>query len=141
MTREEKNKRQREYRKASNNVHIKRYEKTPRGFLMRAYRNMKSRVEGIQWRKAHLYAGKELLSKDEFYVWAWNNKDFHRLFGLWQKSGYARTLTPSVDRIDSTRGYSIDNMRWITHSLNSALGTRARNSARQAIYKAAGVTK
>jgi hypothetical protein len=33
----------------------KKYEKTPKGYLMRTYRNMKSRVLGIQHKKAHIY--------------------------------------------------------------------------------------
>lgn len=33
---------------------------------MRVYRNMKSRVEGIQKLKSHLYEGKEILDKQSF---------------------------------------------------------------------------
>lgn len=114
------------------------YEKTPRGFLMRAYRNMKSRVTGVQKRHAHIYVGKKLLARDAFYAWAQASKDFHRLFSTWKRSGYARRLTPSVDRIDGSRGYTLDNMRWITNSLNSALGARRVSTARQVIYKVVG---
>lgn len=101
----------------------KRYEKTKKGFLMRAYRNMKSRVEGIQWKKAHLYEGMELLPKEEFYEWSLSNPDFHELFETWEKSGYNRKLTPSIDRINSQFGYFKLNMQWITHSENSRRGS------------------
>jgi hypothetical protein len=47
----------RDYRKRTRNRSTRTYEKTPKGFLMRTYRNMQSRVSGVQWRKAHLYAG------------------------------------------------------------------------------------
>jgi len=44
MTREEKNEKQRRLRDANGNYYTKKYEKTPKGFLMRLYRNMKSRI-------------------------------------------------------------------------------------------------
>lgn len=62
-----RNKHQREKRKREGNIITRRYEKTPKGFLMRGYRNMQSRVTGVQKKKAHLYLGKELLPRDEFY--------------------------------------------------------------------------
>lgn len=89
---------------------------------MRIYRNMKSRVEGIQKQKAHLYVGKYLLPKEDFYVWAMSGHEFHRLFREWVESGYDRKLAPTVDRIDSERGYEWDNMQWVTHSENSRRG-------------------
>lgn len=118
--------RQREYRKNNGNAVTKKYEKTKKGKLMRCYRNMESRVAGIQWRKKHLYEGKELLSREEFYQWAINSPDFHSLFDAWESSGYDRKLAPSVDRVDSKRGYTVDNMEWVTHSENSRRGGRSR---------------
>ena len=100
----------------------KKYEKTLKGLLMRTYRNMKSRVLGIQYKKAHLYKGLELLDKQEFYAWSLSNTEYNSLFDLWSKSGYDRKLTPSIDRIDSSKGYNKENMRWITHSENSRQG-------------------
>lgn len=114
--------RQRERRKETNNATTKKYEKTKKGKLMRMYRNMKSRIEGIQFKKAHLYKGKDLLDKDDFYRWALSNADFHRLFCEWELSGYDRKLAPSVDRIDSSKGYTLDNMEFVTHSENSRRG-------------------
>jgi len=99
-----------------------KYEKTITGFLMRLYRNMQSRVTGVQKLKFHLYAGKTLLPRQEFYDWANKSEEFHILYDIWKQGGYDRKLTPSVDRIDSDRGYELDNMRWITHSENSRLG-------------------
>lgn len=106
----------------------KKYEKTKSGFLMRAYRNMKSRVTGVQKLKAHIYVGLSILDKKDFYDWSLNSKEFNILFSLWENSGHKRTLTPSVDRIDSTKGYEQGNIRWITHSENSRLGTQSRFS-------------
>ena len=103
-----------------------RYQRTPGGFLVRLYRNMKSRVTGIQTIKFHLYGGKELLDKLHFYEWARANKEFWRLYEQWVASGYVQKLTPSVNRIDSKRGYTLDNMEWLTHSQNSALTTQSK---------------
>ncbi len=89
---------------------------------MRLYRNMQSRVTGVQQIKHHLYKDKTLLSKQSFYEWSLGNPVFHSLFDEWEKSTYLRRLTPSVDRVDPTKGYDIENMRWVTFSENSRLG-------------------
>jgi hypothetical protein len=117
---------QREYRARTGNSATNKYERTKKGKLMRIYRNMKSRIEGVQWKKHHLYQGKDLLSKEEFYAWAESQPEFHKLYDEWVDSDYQRKLAPSVDRIDSNKGYSIDNMEWVTHSENSRRGSRSR---------------
>lgn len=111
---------QRKYRREVGNIHTHRYEKTRKGFLMRLYRNMQSRVTGVQAKKAHLYKGLTLLPRDEFYQWARTHPEFHLLFDAWEQQGYPRKLTPTVDRIDSSVGYTLTNMRWLTHSVNSS---------------------
>jgi hypothetical protein len=121
-TREEKNAYQRERRKLTANQSTVKYEKTKNGFLMRLYRNMQSRVNGIQKTKYHLYAGKYLLPRDEFYEWAKPNTEFNRLFDEWEKSGYERRLTPSVDRINSKLGYETSNMEWVPFHENCRRG-------------------
>jgi hypothetical protein len=128
MDQKEINKKQRERRNLNNYSDIKKYEKTKPGFLMRCYRNMKSRVTGVQSIKAHLYAGKNLLSKEEFYLWSESNQVFHDLFSSWEDSGYERRLTPSVDRIDSRYGYLIKNMEWVPFFVNCSRGAKGRNS-------------
>lgn len=104
----------------------KKYEKTINGFLMRTYRNMKSRVTGIQKLKAHLYLGKELLPKEDFYNWSKNNLQFQNLYKNWVINNYDQKLSPSINRIDPNIGYRLDNIEWITHSMNSKLGTLSR---------------
>jgi hypothetical protein len=89
-----------------------------RGFLMRAYRNMQSRVNGVQYLKRHLYEGKELLERAAFYEWSLGSAEFHRLFDEWTASGHERRLCPSVDRIDSRIGYVLSNMRWVQFTEN-----------------------
>jgi len=121
-TQERKNEWQREHRRRTGNIDTKRYERSKKGKLMRIYRNMESRIKGVQRQKYHLYAGKELLGREQFYEWALSSPEFHRLFDAWEASSYQRILAPSIDRIDSSKGYTLDNMEWVTHSENSRRG-------------------
>jgi len=107
-----------------------KYEKTKRGFLVRKYRNMKSRTLGIQKLKSHLYKGISLLPKGDFYWWAWNSEEYKTQFKTWEDSKYNRKLCPTVNRINSSKGYQLDNMEWVTHSENSRLGalSKVRNN-------------
>ncbi|TIN82735.1 MAG: hypothetical protein E5X94_00500 [Mesorhizobium sp.] len=116
---------QREYRALTNNASTVKYERTKKGKLMRTYRNMQSRVEGILKKKAHLYAGLPILPRDDFYRWAMASNAFHNLYDGWVASDYQCGESPSVDRIDAAEGYIIGNMRWLTHRENSRL-TRSR---------------
>lgn len=95
---------------------------------MRLYRNMKSRIEGVQRMKAHLYSGKELFSKEEFYNWAKSRPEFHALFEEYKNNNYPRKLAPSVDRIDSNEGYNLSNVEWVTMQENSRRGAVSRHS-------------
>lgn len=121
-----KNERQRLYRLKNNNWQTKKYEKTRKGFLVRLYRNMLSRVSGVQFTKFHLYAGKSILDKNIFYEWALSDSNFNKLFDDYEKSGYQRKLAPSVDRINSSIGYELSNMEFITMSENSRRGSISR---------------
>lgn len=124
--RECSNRKQRECRRANGDAETKRYEKTFNGYLMRTYRNMTSRVKGILKKKAHLYEGLEILDKDTFYSWSKENEDYKNLYQAWVESGYEHRLAPSIDRVDSSGGYVMGNIRWLPHWLNSKLGNESR---------------
>lgn len=113
---------QREYRKKNKNSCTISYERTKKGKIMRTYRNMKSRVSGVLSKKSHLYEGLDLLQKEEFYDWSLNDSSFNNLYEDWVASGYSRKLSPSIDRLDTSKGYTADNIRWITQSDNSSDG-------------------
>lgn len=116
--------------RAAIKVTLAKYHRTPAGFLSRLYKNMRGRVEGIQSLKAHLYKGLYLLPRDDFYAWAMSNDNFHTLYNDWVNNNYDRKLTPSVDRIDPQLGYTVSNIRWLTHSENSRLGAISRHHGR-----------
>lgn len=111
--------------KAMLDAKVRAYERTPKGFLMRKYRNMKSRVLGIN-DKSGRYTGKSILPKAAFYEWALGSDEFHRLWAAYVAAGFDRELAPSVDRVDSSRGYDLDNIRWITTHANSMGGIESR---------------
>ncbi len=83
------------------NLWTRRYEKTKKGFLVRMYRNMTSRVKGVQKDYIHIYQGLDILPKEQFYEFALNNSEFHKLFEQWENALYQRRLCPSIDRIDT----------------------------------------
>jgi hypothetical protein len=91
---------------------------------------MLSRVLGVQKKEASYYQGLSILPKNIFYMWAVGDAEFQRLWPIWQASGLDRKLTPSIDRLDVTRGYVLDNMQWLTHSANSGKLTRRDNTTR-----------
>lgn len=126
--------------------HYKRtvYEKTINGFLMRAYRNMKSRVTGVQKNYMHIYLGKDILKKEVFYDWSRNDRAFLKLYKEWVNNNYDRRLTPSVNRIETNKGYTLNNIEWITNSQNSALASiskKLNDKEKRAIYKSLGIGK
>lgn len=98
------------------------YTRSTDGFLQKCYKNMRQRVTGIQSSKAHIYLGLDILQKDLFVSVSKTNSDFLRLFKEYQQNNYDRKLAPSVDRIDSTKGYTVDNIRWIPNWLNCSYG-------------------
>ena len=120
---------QRERRKATGNAATHKYERTKKGKLMRTYRNMLSRVDGVLKKKRHLYEGLPILSRDDFYEWAIACPEFHVLYDAWVASGYKCGESPSVDRINADEGYLIGNMQWLTHRQNSAKINRSLSRA------------
>lgn len=97
----------------------KLYEKSPKGYLVRSYRNMESRVSGIQKRKLHLYEGLAILPREKFYDISLNSGEYLNLLAEYKDSGYKPSLAPSVDRIYPWFGYLEGNIRWVTHAFNS----------------------
>lgn len=112
------------------------WEKTPSGFLARAYSNMRSRVTGVQKNRAHIYQGLPILDRQDFLDWARGNAEFWRLFRLWTKSGHLHKLAPSVNRIDNDEGYLLGNIEWVTHSINSSLARHQNDAAFARIHAA-----
>ena len=60
-----------------------------------------------------------MISKQEYYNFSLNDEGYNRLMELWRVNNYNEKLTPSLDRIDKTRGFVEDNLRWVTNSEQS----------------------
>lgn len=60
-------------------------------------------------------------SRDDLKDWLFSDKEFHRLFNIWESSNYDNELKPSVDRIDNDLPYSFSNIQLMTWKENKQL--------------------
>lgn len=94
----------------------KRIRYNPRRIFLQRYGSMKSRIIGTATRP-YKVEGKKIATKKEFLDWCYSKEvfaQFERLHQKWIQSDFDKHLTPSIDRIDNDRGYTLDNMQWIT---------------------------
>lgn len=95
------------------------YRRTVIGKIKNTYLSMKRRVENRNNYKYHkIYEGKAILAKDDFISWSVKDPEFNRLFTQWKESNYDSMLNPSIDRKDATKGYTLDNIQWLTMRQN-----------------------
>ncbi len=47
------------------------------------------------------------------------DKKFLTQYKNWQKNNFKRKFAPSIDRIDNNKGYTLDNLQFISQSINS----------------------
>jgi hypothetical protein len=91
----------------------------PRSYLAHKYRKMRRRITGRAVKSAHLYKGLGIMPREEFLAWAVADSAFKSLWATYQLAGRPMRLSPSIDRIDTQRGYVRGNVQFITHSANS----------------------
>ena len=93
-------------------VLIRRYFTKEQGlFLANRYSQMKSRIDN---QDKPTYFGKEIMSRSEFYAYTLMNARFFPIFRDWIAGGKQQYMVPSVDRLDRSKGYTADNIEWVT---------------------------
>lgn len=105
--------------------YLKEWSKTCTGCLSYIYSRMKRRVKSFKYHK-----GLSIISRKDFYAWAESRDDYKQLFQKWVLSNYDKRLSPSIDRIDSSKEYTVDNMNFLTTHENRLDGCKAANKAR-----------
>jgi hypothetical protein len=82
------------------------------------YKNIKTRVDYHP-----NYKHRELLfSFEDFLLFLKGNTHYKKHFYRWKKSGWLKKFSPSVDRIDNKKDYTIDNIQIISMSENAKKG-------------------
>ena len=111
-------------------------------FLSNLYTRMNQRVQGKNTANPHLFKGKSIMPRDVFKEWAKNHPDFLKLYKQWTNNRFDQRLTPSVNRLESSRGYTLDNVEFVTFSQNCMMANsvlKMNNRQRKVIYKVLGV--
>lgn len=83
------------------------------------YRGIVNRCTGKHKNRTYKVQTMPYLTKEEYATW-WeeNIKSFNTCYKLWVKNDYKNKFAPSIDRIDSNKGYTPDNMQWLTFTEN-----------------------
>lgn len=75
--------------------------------------NERSKKEGYDYSKG------DVVSKEEYMDMVMNSEVYKKMFEEWSKSNFSYGMTPTIDRIDSKRNYSKDNIQFLSFSDNA----------------------
>lgn len=97
------------------------YRRSIHGVIINAWHRMRARVEGrtyspLEYNKK--YIGLPILTKEEFFKWV-KSSNIKAVHARWKKHSYIRNLSPTIDRIDSSKGYTLDNIQWLSFNENA----------------------
>jgi len=112
----------------NNRLKNKQYRRSLKGQLVRKYQSMRKR--SLDPNRPNI-PNEHLCSRQEFYDFALNSIDYRTLHANWVESGFEFALIPTVDRIDNTKGYLIDNIQFITHTENVCKGNDETRMSRR----------
>lgn len=98
-----------------------KYSHTPRGKIRLMYNAIQNRTRHVA-----SYQHRELtFTRLEFIQWVESNyAHYMRLFTKWRLSNYNRRYSPSVDRVDNTKGYTLQNIQLVYQYQNAAKDNR-----------------
>ena len=97
-----------------------RYRNSKERYLDHIYNGIVQRCEG-RCNRSYRVCGTVPLSREEWEKFCKETDiEFMELYDVWKKSGFKRSLAPSIDRVNNDMGYEINNMQWLTQSANSS---------------------
>lgn len=105
--------------KSCNSARTRAYFRTKAGLLTQIYGSQRSNSKP----RGHQPPA---YTKDKLQVWMLEQDIFHKLYKKWKKSGYKKMLSPSVDRLDDSKGYSFDNIQLLSWQQNKDKGYESR---------------
>lgn len=79
--------------------------------------------------------GQPIYTKEEFRDWILSQPHFNSMYNDWVDSDYSSRLTPSVDRIEEDKGYTLNNIQLMTWESNDRKedGRRAKRLSKAVI--------
>lgn len=96
-------------------IYHRNYRHTKEGLSKEIYNHQKSKSRLKGW-VMPTYTLKELR------YWLFAQDWFHVLFTRWEKSGFKKMLSPSCDRLDDYKPYTLDNLQITTWQKNKDKG-------------------
>lgn len=99
----------------------KDYVKTKSGLLVRIYNHQKYHSKT----RNH---PPPVYSLKEFRDWALASNVFHDLYHSWFLNDYQKILSPSADRLDDYKPYTLNNLRWVSWQENKDKGYADRKN-------------
>jgi len=84
------------------------------------YQDIKRRTGGKTKRHYHSSELGEIATKYEFIGWCFDHlQEYDIIFEEWEDNNFVKRLSPSIDRIDSNKTYTLDNIQWLSLSDNA----------------------
>jgi hypothetical protein len=93
----------------------KRHSRTSKWYVRNMYKRIKQRIRT----NPHYKNRKLHFSMEEWLEFAKNN-NYKELYGNYVASNRDMRLAPSIDRVDNSGEYTLDNIQIITHSKNAS---------------------
>lgn len=95
-----------------------KYRRTKRGYLLRRYADARRRATRRE-RGWGYFEGLRVMPQAEFMEWAIADRWFNHFWDYWYRNGCEYSDAPTLDRIDTLRGYVAGNLQWIPRWLDT----------------------